>query len=133
MKQTIKEIKAHLTQLQSIKAIQQQAYFMDKRIGVQKAIATRIKQLDKAQHLVEQNDEMSYNETQICDEDNYAFVYCIDEVVKGPLAGPVVVCAFILNSGHQLTGLYDSNQLSSKKRKMLESQLLKDLYAYAFG
>lgn len=65
MKQTIKEIKAHLTQLQSIKAIQQQAYFMDKRIGVQKAIATRLKQLDKAQQLVKQYEAMSYYETQI--------------------------------------------------------------------
>lgn len=133
MKQTIKEIKAHLTQLQSIKAIQQQAYFMDKRIGVQKAIATRLKQLDKAQQLVKQYEAMSYYETQILEKDNNAFVCGIDEVGRGPLAGPVVACAVILNSGHQFTGLNDSKQLSSKKRKMLESQLLEDLYAYAFG
>ncbi len=40
----------------------------------------------------------------------------IDEVGRGPLAGPVVACAVILHPDRPIAGLRDSKKLSAKKR-----------------
>ncbi|WP_210122398.1 MULTISPECIES: ribonuclease HII [unclassified Staphylococcus] len=133
MKQTIKDIKDHLATLHSVNEIQLQPFYKDDRKGVQKAIATRIKQLDKEQQLLNQYQAMTFYENQILANDGNAMICGIDEVGRGPLAGPVVACAVILNHDHHFTGLNDSKQLTAKKRKLLECQLLDELHAYAFG
>ena len=43
----------------------------------------------------------------------------VDEVGRGPLAGPVVACALILPNGHSIIGLKDSKKLSKKRREAL--------------
>jgi len=43
----------------------------------------------------------------------------VDEVGRGPLAGPVVACAVILPTEHFIKGLKDSKKLSKKKREEL--------------
>lgn len=43
----------------------------------------------------------------------------IDEVGRGPLAGPVVAAAAFLPAGHGIQGLRDSKALSEKKREAL--------------
>ena len=43
----------------------------------------------------------------------------VDEVGRGPLAGPVVACALILPEDHSIDGLKDSKKLSKKKREEL--------------
>ena len=43
----------------------------------------------------------------------------IDEVGRGPLAGPVCACAVILPSDHLILWLNDSKKLSAKKRESL--------------
>ena len=45
----------------------------------------------------------------------------IDEVGRGPLAGPVVAAAVILPNDELILGLNDSKQLSEKKRESLVS------------
>ena len=57
----------------------------------------------------------------------------IDEVGRGPLAGPVVACAVILNKEHQYLGLDDSKKVSATKRKILNEQLKEGVYDYAYG
>ena len=47
----------------------------------------------------------------------------IDEVGRGPLAGPVVSAAVILPEGHNIEGLRDSKKLSQKKRKELFEEI----------
>ena len=47
----------------------------------------------------------------------------IDEVGRGPLAGPVVSAAVILPEGHNIEGLKDSKKLSPKKRKKLFEEI----------
>ena len=47
----------------------------------------------------------------------------IDEVGRGPLAGPVVSAAVILPKGHNIEGLRDSKKLSQKKRKELFEEI----------
>lgn len=41
----------------------------------------------------------------------------VDEVGRGPLAGPVISCAVILPENHNIVGLKDSKKLSKKKEK----------------
>ncbi len=43
----------------------------------------------------------------------------VDEVGRGPLAGPVVACAVILPTEHSIKGLKDSKKLSKKRREEL--------------
>ena len=43
----------------------------------------------------------------------------VDEVGRGPLAGPVVAGAVILPEKHEIEGLMDSKKLTKKKREML--------------
>ena len=43
----------------------------------------------------------------------------VDEAGRGPLAGPVVVAAVILDPTHPIAGLDDSKKLSEKKRDAL--------------
>jgi ribonuclease HII len=55
----------------------------------------------------------------------------VDEAGRGPLAGPVVVAAVILDPSRPITGLADSKQLSAKRREQLEPQILERALAYA--
>jgi ribonuclease HII len=48
----------------------------------------------------------------------------VDEVGRGPLAGPVVVAAVVLDPALVPQGLNDSKKLSEKKREMLYEQIV---------
>lgn len=47
----------------------------------------------------------------------------VDEVGRGPLAGPVVAAAVILHRDQEIVGLADSKKLSSAKRAVLAEQI----------
>jgi ribonuclease HII len=57
----------------------------------------------------------------------------IDEVGRGPLAGPVVAAAVILDPTKPIAGLADSKQLSEKKRAYLSEQIREKALCFAFG
>ena len=57
----------------------------------------------------------------------------IDEVGRGPLAGPVVACAVILPTDHPILYLNDSKKLSAKRRDELYEVILKEAVAYGIG
>jgi len=48
----------------------------------------------------------------------------IDEVGRGPLAGPVVACCVVFDKNVVIEGLRDSKKLSAKKRKVLKGEIL---------
>lgn len=52
------------------------------------------------------------------------YVAGVDEVGRGPLAGPVVVCAVILSPDNIPEGLNDSKKLTAARREILYSQIL---------
>jgi ribonuclease HII len=54
----------------------------------------------------------------------YLRVAGVDEVGRGPLAGPVTAAAVVLNPTQIPAGLNDSKKLSAKRREALESQIL---------
>ena len=47
----------------------------------------------------------------------------VDEAGRGPLAGPVVAAAVILDPDRPISGLADSKQLSAKQRESLAAQI----------
>lgn len=55
----------------------------------------------------------------------------VDEAGRGPLAGPVVVAAVILDPARQIHGLADSKVLSAARREALDAQIRE--YALAFS
>jgi ribonuclease HII len=55
----------------------------------------------------------------------------VDEVGRGPLAGPVVTAAVILQ--HSIKGITDSKKLSPEKRMALSIQIKQEALAFAYG
>ncbi|MDU9417507.1 ribonuclease HII [Staphylococcus lloydii] len=132
-KLSIAEVKSSLMQYLSEEEIDQSEFATDERKGVQNAIVSRKKQLQKEQALIDQYAVMSEFENNILATEPQALICGIDEVGRGPLAGPVVTCAVILNKEHRFLGLNDSKKLSASKRKEMEHRLKIEALDYAFG
>ena len=54
----------------------------------------------------------------------YLQVAGVDEVGRGPLAGPVYACALVLPQGELPVGIKDSKKISEKKREKLAQELM---------
>lgn len=54
-----------------------------------------------------------------------SYIAGVDEVGRGPLAGPVVACAVMLPHDCSIDGVNDSKQLTEKQRIVLFEQILK--------
>lgn len=105
-------------------------YSTDERSGVQKLILSarkRIESLEKEKLRIEalREYEEKYSE--------YEFICGIDEVGRGPLAGPVVAGAVILPKGCRILYINDSKQLSEKKRVELYDVIMEQAVACAVG
>lgn len=61
------------------------------------------------------------------------YVAGIDEVGRGPLAGPVVAAAVILPKDFDVLGVDDSKKLSEKKREELYALITEHAVAYSIG
>jgi ribonuclease HII len=61
------------------------------------------------------------------------YVIGVDEVGRGPLAGPVVTCAVLWPEHHGIEALADSKKLSAKRRIALEPMILDQARAVSFG
>lgn len=57
----------------------------------------------------------------------------IDEVGRGPLAGPVVACAVVLPKDVTILYLNDSKKLSEKKRELLYDEIMEKAVAVGIG
>lgn len=57
----------------------------------------------------------------------------VDEVGRGPLAGPVIAAAVILDPGRGIAGLKDSKQLSEDKRNRLAGEIRDKAITWAIG
>ncbi|RIL71842.1 ribonuclease HII [Staphylococcus devriesei] len=130
---TIKEAKDFLETIQSVDELNQHELNNDERKGIQQSISRRRKQLLKEQEMIEHYNYMNKYEIMLLKENPEALICGIDEVGRGPLAGPVVACAVILNTGHSFLGLDDSKKLSATKREKLNMQLKENVLDYAYG
>jgi len=57
----------------------------------------------------------------------------VDEVGRGPLAGPVVTAAVILDPARPIEGLADSKKLSERKREQLAEIIKERALAWSLG
>ena len=57
----------------------------------------------------------------------------VDEVGRGPLAGPVVAAAVVLNPERPIAGLADSKKLSEKRREVLADEIREHALAWSLG
>lgn len=57
----------------------------------------------------------------------------VDEAGRGPLCGPVVAAAVILNPNEKIAGVNDSKKLTEKKREELFSVIKEKAIAYSVG
>ncbi|MGX8774584.1 MAG: ribonuclease HII, partial [Bacillota bacterium] len=63
----------------------------------------------------------------------YRYIAGVDEVGRGPLAGPVVTAAVVLPEDFDVLGVDDSKKLSEKRREELYDQILEKCVAYGIG
>lgn len=134
MKQkSIKEITSEIQQYATIDAINGSIYNEDERKGVQNALIKRIKQLEKIEELNLKYEKMNQYENRILSENQDALICGIDEVGRGPLAGPVVASAVILERGHHYLGITDSKALSQSKRSFFEQEIYNKALSVGIG
>lgn len=57
----------------------------------------------------------------------------VDEVGRGPLAGPVVTAAVILDGKYAIAGLADSKCLTEKKRQALDQMIRQHALCFSIG
>lgn len=102
----------------------------DEREGVQKLLVKSQSKIEKyLQELdrIEKLKEYEYKYGQ------YEYICGIDEVGRGPLAGPVVACAVILPKDCDILYINDSKKLSEKKREELYDEILEKAVAVGIG
>ena len=103
-------------------------YRDDERSGVVKLIATYEKKYTKLQEEKERIELMKTFERDYID---YELVGGVDEVGRGPLAGPVVASCVIMPKGFYVEGITDSKQVSLKKRLEFNQIILDNAIAVA--
>lgn len=117
-KQSIAEIKAELKTITSMADPYVIGLRSDPRKGVQSAIKQREKQLVRLAE-AKQSFGKRFRFERALWQAGHQYVAGIDEVGRGPLAGPVVTCAVILKPDFDLIGVTDSKQLTRKEREEL--------------
>ena len=64
---------------------------------------------------------------------NRQYIAGVDEVGRGPLAGPVVTAAVILDPNRPILGLADSKKITEKRREILAAIIKQHALAWAIG
>ena len=131
--QSISEIKEILRSCSMEELPEQMKQFEeDSRKGVQTALASFRKKYEKhRQELIRLEEILTYERGLW--EAGYDLVAGIDEVGRGPLAGPVVAAAVILPKECKIEGVNDSKKLSAKKREELYDIILEKAVSYGIG
>lgn len=108
----------------------EQTYREDTRSGVQ----ALIRRSEKQREALEKETARIYQLQQYeRDYEKEGLICGIDEVGRGPLAGPVVAGAVILSKNCEILYLNDSKQLSAEKREQLYDVILEHAVAVGIG
>lgn len=120
---TVKEVKEALAAIESLDDARWQAYELDSRAGVQKAIQQRKKaiQADIDEDLRLEN-ILRYEKELY--QQGYQAIAGIDEVGRGPLAGPVVTACVILPKNCKIKHLNDSKKIPKKHHEEIYQEIL---------
>ena len=131
-KYTISKIKEILSSIHSIEDPMFQQLSLDMRKGVQTALKACQKRIEKEQKRAEHFIEMQYYE-RLAYQEGASFIAGVDEVGRGPLAGPVVAAAVILPKNIEDLGFDDSKKLSSSKREEIYRLIQEKAIAIGIG
>lgn len=104
----------------------------DKRKGVQLLYSKWLKNKTEEKKLKDKFEQMSIYENGLAYQ-NIQRIAGVDEVGRGPLAGPVVCAAVILGENFFLPGLNDSKALSEKKREQLYEYIMDHALSVGIG
>ena len=105
-------------------------YAQDERAGVRAAVEKGRKRLLAYEKEVERSKALQKYEREYA---AYQYICGIDEVGRGPLAGPVVAGAVILPKDCDILYINDSKKLSEKKREELYAVIMERAVAVGIG
>ncbi|MDF2802979.1 MAG: rnhB [Anaerocolumna sp.] len=105
-------------------------YKDDNRTGVRKLVESFEKKQAAYKKELERLQIMRTYENQYPD---YDYICGIDEVGRGPFAGPVMAAAVILPKDCNLLYINDSKQLSEKKRELLYDEIMEQAISVGVG
>ena len=129
--QTIGEIKAEFESASvGERDVLFSKYEQDGRRGVQKLLSQYRKKEEAYRAEVQRTESMKVFEHKY---EHLGYVCGIDEVGRGPLAGPVVACAVILPKDCHILYINDSKQLTAAKREELYGQIMEEAVAVGLG
>ena len=112
---TIKEVKEQLATLTDLDDHRWTSFEEDSRTGVQAAIRKRRKAILAELAEEERLETLLNYEKSLCAR-GIELIAGVDEVGRGPLAGPVVAAAVILPKLCKIKGLNDSKKIPKSKR-----------------
>ena len=132
MKQkTIGEIKAELKAAEeSMLPVFIENYKEDTRSGVQAVVAQAKKRIEKLEAERARIEALKKYEYEYAE---YTYICGIDEVGRGPLAGPVAAGAVILPKDGDILYINDSKKLSAAKREALYDEIMEKAVAVGVG
>ena len=129
---TIKEIKEQLANIQRLDDPLLAELEQDSRSGVIQAIAKRKRELQK-----QVDEDLRLEKMLAYEKELYAqgidLIAGVDEVGRGPLAGPVVAAAVILPKACKIPGLNDSKKIPKSKHKEIYEAVLQNAVAIGIG
>lgn len=120
---TIKDIKEALAQIDCLDDDRWDLYASDIRIGVQKAIVQRKKAIQAEIDEDVRLETMLRYEKELYQK-GYKAIAGIDEVGRGPLAGPVVTACVILPKDCKIRHLNDSKKIPKKHHEEIYEEVL---------
>ena len=129
---TIKEIKEQLANIQRLDDPLLAELEQDSRSGVIQAIAKRKREIQKRIDEDERLEGMLAYEKE-CYARGIELIAGVDEVGRGPLAGPVVAAAVILPKACKIPGLNDSKKIPKSKHKEIYEAVLQNAIAIGIG
>lgn len=129
---TIKEIKERLATIDDLDHPLFEELILDGRAGVQAAISKRKRELQK-----QVDEDLRLEKMLAYEKELYAqgidLIAGVDEVGRGPLAGPVVAAAVILPKACKIPGLNDSKKIPKSKHKAIYEAVLQNAIAIGIG
>lgn len=129
---TIKEIKERLATIDDLDHPLFEELILDGRAGVQATISKRKRELQKQVDEDLRLEKMLAYEKELYTQ-GIQLIAGVDEVGRGPLAGPVVAAAVILPKGCKIPGLNDSKKIPKSKHKEIYEAVLQNAIAIGIG
>ena len=129
---TIKEVKERLAMIDELDHPLFEELILDGRAGVQAAISKRKRELQKQVDEDLRLEKMLAYEKELYTQGIH-LIAGVDEVGRGPLAGPVVAAAVILPKACKIPGLNDSKKIPKSKHKEIYEAVLQNAIAIGIG